>query len=189
MCIEIKRQVSINSVLPLQKMGRKVTLAKVAQHVNEHGMKPVKGKLKGSDFHSSGILHTGHWPTRTTKQSNWPFSTPHCAVSIWIGYQHKRNPSPSLSFIQITLDLICFGFSCLCFMIIIYVNHFGQNSNINHDFKLTQRRFSMVEFEDAGIENFSFLPPMQFAAQDQLWFCKNHHRYRETKNVSRYLLI
>ena len=39
---------------PLQKMGRKMTLAKVAQHVNDFGMKPVKGKLKGSDFHSSG---------------------------------------------------------------------------------------------------------------------------------------
>ena len=41
---------------PLQKMGRKVTLAKVAQHVNDFGMGPVKGKLKGSDFHSSGKL-------------------------------------------------------------------------------------------------------------------------------------
>ena len=41
----------------LQKMGRKMTLAKVAQHVNDFGMKPVKGKLKESDFHSSGKCH------------------------------------------------------------------------------------------------------------------------------------
>ena len=40
---------------PLQKkMGRKMTLAKVAQHVNDFGMKPVKGNFKGGDFHSSG---------------------------------------------------------------------------------------------------------------------------------------
>ena len=36
-------------------MGRKMTLAKVAQHVNDFGMKPVKGKLKGGDIHSSGM--------------------------------------------------------------------------------------------------------------------------------------
>ena len=43
------------TVFSLQKMGRKMTLAKVAQHVNDFGMKPVKGKLKGGDIHSSGM--------------------------------------------------------------------------------------------------------------------------------------
>ena len=38
----------------LQNMGRKIKLAKVAQHVNDFGMEPV-GKLKEGDIHSSGL--------------------------------------------------------------------------------------------------------------------------------------
>ena len=140
--------------LPLQKMGRKVTLAKVAQHVNEHGMKPVKGKLKGSDFHSSGILHTDK-PEQPNNQTG--LFQPHIVPFM------DRIPTQYKPF---------------------------SNININHDLKVTQRRFSMVELKTLALKTFpTSCPPMQFAAQGQLWFCKNHHRFRETKNVSRYLLI
>ena len=49
------------TVFPLQKMGRKMTLAKVAQHVNDFGMKPVRGKFKEGDVHSSGMTLAGKW--------------------------------------------------------------------------------------------------------------------------------
>ena len=50
----LSRCVSPTIVASLQNMGRKIKLAKVAQHVNDFGMEPV-GKLKEGDIHSSGL--------------------------------------------------------------------------------------------------------------------------------------
>ena len=43
------------------------------------------------------------------------------------------------------------------------------NENINHDLKVPQRRFSMVELKTLALKTFpASCPPMQFAAQGQL---------------------